>query len=192
MPKMGEPILLQNHLLMKRIEAIISISKKYALDIVDAIKIEVGENGVLSYSLNKENVQFTDCEKDLFRMELKELASVSIDSSEDTILDMYTFQGKHSNLETKTWKSNSYIRFDFAPDTVNYPTVHINAYKKKWGNHLSYPESTNLNLSKMSCPLAIEVFRKYALDREVFPTDQKENRNEEYVKLFEEVSMYGI
>lgn len=189
MPEIGEPIILKNHSFYERIEAIIRISEKYSLDLADKIKIDESDNGIISYTLEAENIQFKDLGPNTFRMELKELASIDTTSPNNTILDKYTFQGKHCNLQTKTWRSNAFIRFDFEPDTINYPTVHINAYPKKWGNHLSYPATTNLNLTKMSCPLAIEILRMYACNRDLFPADSANNQS--YVEIFEEVDMYG-
>lgn len=178
-----------NHNLFTRFQLIKSNLASIGVNL-DDYKISVDKNpeeGTISYELELNNIQFPKEKIDNFRMELKELAYTDVTVANVTNIVEYRFQGTHK-VEDK-WSKKDYIAFDYEPNKTKYPKIHINAYAKKWGDHLSYPESTNLNLYKMSCPLALKVFEIYGNDINDFPAD-KEN-NQHYVKLFEEVDEYG-
>lgn len=178
-----------NHNIFERFSVIKNSLSQIGIDLnSEGISLDVNEEeGIISYELNLSNVQFPNGKPDSFRMELKELAHTVFTKPTVTNLTEYRFQGKHS-VDGK-WSKKDFIAFDFEPFKIRYPKVHINAYKDRWGDHLSYPESTNLNILKMSCPLALKVFELYEKNIEDFPTNIHTNAH--YVKLFEEVNEYG-
>lgn len=188
-----DPLIKENHSIHERFEAIVKIFNNYGLSDVlqDDTKVSFRfneEEGIFMYFLYLNDVRFKLPQN--FRMELNELAYAEIVDihNSTTRVDKYRFQGMHINPEVR--KSKDYIAFDFEPDKVRYPKVHINADKKTWGDHLTFPDTTNLNINRMSCPLALKVFNKYAQNKNDFPTDQQKNGH--YVQVFEEVNEYGL
>lgn len=178
-----------NHNLYTRFELVVTSLAKIGINIADYnISIDANiDEGTFSYEIKLNNIQFPNDIIDCFRMELKELAYTEVTDPGNTNIVEYRFQGMHS-VEGK-WSNKDFIAFDYEPNKTKYPKIHINAYEKKWGDHLSYPETTNLNLFKMSCPLALKVFELYEKDINDFPANRETNQH--YVNLFEEVDEYG-
>lgn len=71
------------------------------------------------------------------------------------------------------------IRFDYKYYD-RYPSHHINAIEKDWGNHLTFPDKTNINLEKIDCFKAIDIFCAYLKH----PTEHilDKTNNERYLK----------
>lgn len=55
---------------------------------------------------------------------------------------------------------NDFVRFDFF-NYDEYPPLHINACEEIWGNHLTYPDTTNLNLQNLDSFKAMSMFEKF-------------------------------
>ncbi|WP_341960042.1 hypothetical protein NM897_09685 [Planococcus maritimus] len=91
----------------------------------------------------------------------------------------YSYHGQH-----KTNHTENFIRFDFEPLKRKYPPIHINAHPQIWGDHLVYPDDTNLDISKMSCSLSFKIFYRYAKDPRDFPINKE--TNEPYREFFDE------
>lgn len=181
-------IIRKNHELIKRYAALKESLKLTNFDENYEVILNVNEEeGIISYDFKCNDVRFLGTIEESFRMDLKESASTKVDNPLVTYIINYRFQGMHKVNEK--WSREDYIAFDYEPNKKKYPKIHINAYKSKWGDHLSYPETTNLNLYKMSCPLAIQVFNIYGKDKDNFPADCQNNTH--YVALFEEVDYYG-
>lgn len=184
----SEPIIKTNHSLLERYIAITSVFSEYKLHSPSEIVLDVNEEeGTISYEFGMHQLQFADLTEDTFQMSLKESALCRVSEPSTTKIYIYRFEGRHRNYNN--WKGKNFIAFDFEPYKINHPKIHINADKKTWGDHLSYPETTNLNLYKMSCPLAIRTFRMYACDVNRFPANKDDNA--EYTELFREVDDYG-
>lgn len=62
--------------------------------------------------------------------------------------------------ELKKTDDTDLIRFDYKYYDV-YPSHHINAIESIWGNHLTFPEKTNIDLNKIDCFNAIDIFCAY-------------------------------
>lgn len=187
-----EPLIKTNHPIIQRFAAIKEIFNIFGLsDVLKSADVSFRyneEEGIFMYLLNLNNLHFESSEN--FRMELNEIAYVESEDLQNNItkIDKYRFQSLHIDGNKK--KNKDYIAFDFEPDKVKYPKIHINADKNTWGDHLTFPETTNLNINKMSCPLAMKVFDTYSKEKDDFPTNQETNSH--YVKIFEEVNEYGL
>lgn len=83
-------------------------------------------------------------DKDYFRMRLLEKAEVSNLSIVDIL--KYTYQGHY--IESPRI---DFIRFDFEPNTRKYARLHVNANEEEWGDHLSFPDGTNLDIRNHTC-----------------------------------------
>ena len=77
---------------------------------------------------------------------------------------------------------HDFIRFDYFPYD-NHPHLHINANESKWGDHLVYPETTNLNLEKLDVIKALNIFQKFAVKPTNHILDQE--KNDIYVSILE-------
>ncbi|KKF41465.1 hypothetical protein [Streptococcus uberis] len=90
--------------------------------------------------------------------------------------------GKYS-YEIKNSKDPSdFVRFDYKPYD-NYPNFHINADEALWGNHLTFPETTNLNLEKLDCFKAINIFNAFVAHPEEHILDK--TKNDRYKRIIE-------
>ncbi|PAQ14735.1 hypothetical protein CD798_09845 [Bacillaceae bacterium SAOS 7] len=165
-----------------RITNIISIAEQYGMKevIVQNLTINVSkDNSKIEYNLNVKKAKFPDYP--LFQMKLNEAAYTTDKGEAVTYLKSYSYQGFH--IENKEDAKKHFIRFDFEPFKKKYAPVHINAPEQEWGDHLTYPDSTNLDISKMSFPIAVEVFHRYAKDKNDYPVNEKTNMH--YVEIFE-------
>ena len=70
---------------------------------------------------------------------------------------------------------NDFVRFDYKPYS-DFPHFHINADENKWGNHLTYPESTNIDLEKLDCFIALEIFNSFVAHTNEHILDMKKNK----------------
>lgn len=77
---------------------------------------------------------------------------------------------------------NDFVRFDFY-SYDNFPALHINAYEDSWGNHLTYPETTNINLECLDSLKALSLFEKFIHHPEEHILDQE--HNEAYINIVE-------
>ena len=90
--------------------------------------------------------------------------------------------GKYSYEVRSTCNETDFVRFDYKPyDT--FPHYHINSDEKTWGNHLTFPNSTNLNLEKLDCFKAINIFNAFVAhpDEHILDT----YKNERYRQMIE-------
>lgn len=86
----------------------------------------------------------------------------------------FSYELKHEN------NLSDFIRFDFKYYS-NYPNFHINADKNKWGDHLTYPETTNINLENLDCIKTLNIFQKYVKNPHIHILDQ--NNNSKYLDI---------
>ncbi|MDZ5476789.1 hypothetical protein [Bacillus thuringiensis] len=172
-----QPSIEVNENIVERIKHILDVAQQYGLRDVVEEKLEIHsseEVGGIAYTLDIPKIYFEQYPK--FQMKLNEIAYASEDNLSITKLESYLYHGFH--LENP---KVDFIRFDYEPFKEKYAPVHINAYKKKWGDHLVFPDDTNLDISKMSCPIALQIFNRYARDKDDFPTNQE--TNQPYVEI---------
>lgn len=94
-----------------------------------------------------------------------------------------TIQAGKYSYEIKNSKNiNDFVRFDYKPYDM-YPDYHINSDESVWGNHLTYPESTNLNLEKLDCFKAINIFNAFVAHPEDHILDK--TKNDRYKRIIE-------
>lgn len=130
----------------------------------------------IDYILHTPKVFFSNNAE--FQMKLKEKAFSMLNDFSGTKISAYSYHGFHIENPKKY-----YITFDFEPFKVEYAPVHINAPKHIWGDHLTYPDSTNLDISKMNCVIALTVFSRYSENKNDYPTNPLTNKP--YVEMFE-------
>lgn len=168
-----------NENILVRLDSIVDAANKYGLfpNIKDSINVYSNENQTkISIEIKVEKVFFQQ-ECDFFMKIFEDM--YSFEGAEDiTIISSYSYQGMYRD-NTK----EDYLRFDFEPHKKNYYPIHINCNKDKWGDHLVFPDSTNLDISKMNIGIALKIFKRYSNDRLDFPTNSE--TNEAYVKMFE-------
>ncbi|MEH7356800.1 hypothetical protein V7150_25155 [Neobacillus drentensis] len=172
-----QPSIDVNEGIAERIQRIFEVAEEYGmLEIVkeNLIINSSEDSSKIAYTLEVSKVKF---EQYLgFQMKLNEAAYANAEDFSITKVRSYSYHGFHLEDPKK-----HFIRFDYEPFKEKYAPVHINAYKQKWGDHLVFPDDTNLDISKMSCPIAVKIFNRYAKDKEDFPTNQE--TNEPYVEL---------
>lgn len=161
-----------DEVITERIQHIFEVAKEYGFTelIKEHLTIHSSEGmDKLAYTLNVRHAKFNQYPE--FQMKLEEAAFVNADNIAVTNLRSYSYHGFHLEDPPK-----HFIRFDYEPFKEKFAPVHINAYRQKWGDHLVYPDDTNLDISKMSCPVALKVFDRYAKDKDDFPTNEKTNQ----------------
>ncbi|MBE1556532.1 hypothetical protein [Sporosarcina limicola] len=166
-----------NEVIIERIQRIFDVAEEYGLLGI------VRENLVIHSSEESDKIAYTlDVSKAKFgqylgfQMKLNEDAFANAKDLSITKLRSYSYHGFHLENPNK-----HFIRFDYEPFKERYAPVHINAYKQKWGDHLVFPDDTNLDISKMSSPIAMKIFNRYAKDKGDFPTNQE--TNQPYVEI---------
>lgn len=92
--------------------------------------------------------------------------------------DSHIFTKKYSY---EIYNENDLIRFDYSSAYTNFPNLHINADEQTWGNHLTFPGTTNLDLEKLDIIKALNIFQKYATNPQFHILDQKNNK--QYVSI---------
>lgn len=168
-----------NEVIIERIHRILEVAKEYELqDIVEENLIvhSSEDSSKIAYTLDVSKVKFAQYPD--FQMKLKEDAFADTENLSITKIRSYSYHGFHIEDSKK-----HFIRFDYEPFKERYAPVHINAYKQTWGDHLVFPDDTNLDISKMCCPIAMKIFNRYAKDRDDFPTNQE--TNQPYVEIIE-------
>ncbi|WDF50929.1 hypothetical protein PQ460_00300 [Paenibacillus sp. KACC 21273] len=166
-----------NENVYERIKQIFAVAQEYNLTEVVKNNIVINSSDEkIYYTLNVSKAEFENYPN--FKMKLLESAYSNKENLSITKLKSYSYHAFHSINPSK-----EFIRFDFEPFKQKYAPIHINANKQRWGDHLVYPDDTNLDISKMSCPIALKIFKRYAKDKDDFPTNQE--TNEEYVKIIE-------
>ena len=70
---------------------------------------------------------------------------------------------------------DDFVRFDYYPYS-DFPHFHINADEKTWGNHLTYPDKTNINLEMLDCFIALEIFNAFVAHPEEHILDMDNNQ----------------
>ncbi|WP_062199817.1 hypothetical protein [Massilibacterium senegalense] len=171
-----------NELILDRIRNIFEVSIRYGFFEIVKNNIEIyysEDNQMVSYNLQVPKAKFL--EYPFFQMKLNESAFTTNQDLEITNIRSYSYHGFH--IEHKDDPKKHFIRFDFEPVKEKYAPIHINAPKQKWGDHLTYPDGTNLDISKISFQIAIKVFYRYANDKNDYPLNMETNKP--YVKIFE-------
>jgi hypothetical protein len=173
----AQPSIHVDEVILERIQRIFEVAEEYGLQeivkkhlIIDSSE----DSGQIAYTLNVSKVNFEQYAG--FQMKLNEAAYANAEDLSLTKLRSYSYHGFHLEDPNK-----HFIRFDYEPFKEKYAPVHINAYKQKWGDHLVYPDDTNLDISKISCPIALKIFNRYAKDKDDFPTNK--DTNQPYVEL---------
>lgn len=163
------------------INEIIQSCTDYGLEeVVDCINIDYNtEIEKIGYTFSYPSAKFP-CNNN-FQMKLKEKAISNMSNLNLTEVSSFSYHGFHKDQNSDP--QIDFIRFDFEPFKQKYSPLHINVNKKKWGDHLTFPDETNLDISKMKCRLALKVFSKYAIDKNNNPIDQ--SNNQEYAELFD-------
>lgn len=168
--------------ILTRISDIFVAANDYGLYDLIKKKLEINissDNSKIEYNLVVPKAFFDNYPD--FQMKLFEKGfTVDIDVDK-THLRSYSYHGFHCIPGINPNKDH-FIRFDFEPFKRDYAPVHINT-PQQWGDHLVYPDSTNLDISKMNCSIALQVFLRYAKDKDDYPVNQ--NTNNQYVGMFE-------
>ncbi|MBO0445544.1 hypothetical protein JZO78_04240 [Enterococcus ureilyticus] len=136
--------------------------------------IKNGREYVKSIAVHINEQQFKDQVGSSYKVNIKEKVIPIGDSNSNIFTKKYTYEIFNENDET------DYVRFDYMPYPT-FPHLHINAYEQKWGNHLTYPESTNLDLVKLDVIKALNIFQKYCHNPEDHILDQ--DKNAKYVSI---------
>lgn len=174
-----QPTIDVNESILERINSIFKIAEEYGLLELIRKNLIINrsiDNNKIEYTLNVTKAKFDQYPE--FQMKLEEKAYADSQDLTITKLQSYSFHGFHLVNPSK-----HFIRFDYEPFKEKYAPVHINADKQKWGDHLVFPDDTNLDISRMSCPIALNVFNRYAKNKEDFPTNRE--TNQPYVEIIE-------
>ncbi|EGO6511691.1 hypothetical protein G7640_002076, partial [Enterococcus faecalis] len=67
------------------------------------------------------------------------------------------------------------VRFDYQI-YADFPHLHINADEDTWGNHLTYPDKTNLNLEQLDVIKALNIFQKFIANPDIHILDTENNQ----------------
>lgn len=164
-----------NEIFTERIDKIFKVASEYGIEEFVKKNLIVSTSQDMSkieYSMEVSKVEFE--QYPFFQMKLNEAAFANANDLSVTYLRSYSYHGFHKK-EPKDPEMH-FIRFDFEPFKEKYAPVHINAPEQKWGDHLIYPDSTNLDISKMCCPIAIRIFDRYAKDKDDYPVNQVTNK----------------
>lgn len=154
------------------VKKLIKICKTYNMGNPEEL-IKVRHNETKSMlEFNIRSYFFKD--KDYFKMRLLEKVDVSNLSFVDIL--KYTYQGHYIDSPRI-----DFIRFDFEPNTRKYAPLHINANETEWGDHLSFPDGTNLDIRKMDLEKALKVFELYSDNKNNCPLNQ--DTNQDYVGI---------
>ncbi|MDS1011949.1 MULTISPECIES: hypothetical protein [Lactococcus] len=86
---------------------------------------------------------------------------------------------KYSYEIRNTTDPSDFVRFDYKP-YKDFPHFHINSDEEKWGNHLTYPDSTNIDLERLDCFKAINIFNSFVAHPDEHILDK--TKNERYLK----------
>lgn len=167
--------------ILERIREILSASQEY--DLLDIVKSKLiintsSDNTMIEYDLAVPKVFFEEFPH--FQMKLFEKGFSRDSALTETHLVSYSYNGFHRIPNVNPSKDH-FIRFDFEPFKKNHAPVHINT-PQEWGDHLIYPDNTNLDISNMNCATALKVFHRYAKDIDDYPVNQK--TNQEYAAMF--------
>lgn len=106
--------------------------------------------------------------------------SVKIVENIRPLSDRKIFTQKYTYELSNDKNEKDLVRFDYYP-YIAYPHLHINADPDVWGNHLVYPESTNLDLEKMDCFKALNIFQRFVTHPDNHILDQ--SSNEQYISI---------
>lgn len=172
-----QPSIDVNEIITERIQHILEVAEEYKLQEIvkeNLIIHRSEDSSEISYTLDISKVYFEQYPE--FQMKLNESAYAKVEDLSITKLRSYSYHGFHLEDPRK-----DFIRFDYEPFKERYAQVHINAYKQRWGDHLVFPDDTNLDISKMSCPIAMKIFNRYAKNKGDFPTNQE--TNQPYVEI---------
>ncbi len=115
-------------------------------------KMRNGKRYIAKVKLDITNQKFKSFSSSDYVVNLKEIVTAETESTVST--QKYTYEVKHHMIE------EDFVRFDYFP-YLQYPHYHINANEEKWGNHLTYPEKTNLNLKLLDSLKALNIFEKF-------------------------------
>lgn len=163
--------------IQERIRRILEVAESYGfLEIVKRnLTININEDSSkISYELSLPKLKFD--EHPQFQMKILESGLADTQDLSVTKLQRYTYHGFHLIDPTI-----HFIRFDYEPFKKKFAPLHINAEEKIWGDHLVFPDDTNLDISKMSFPIALKVFERYAENKDDFPANQE--TNQPYVEI---------
>lgn len=146
------------------------LDRIYPHNYEDSMTIESGiRNGrkfIKSIVFNLEKKQFKNYEYSDYRINIKEKV---IPLTKESV---YTKKFKYEILNVNDEKD--FIRFDYAIHPI-FPHMHINADENTWGNHLTYPDKTNLNLEKLDAIKAMNIFQKFVANPEFHILNQEDN-----------------
>lgn len=145
-------------------------------DYKDSITIHTkrksGRKEVSSISLHIRNKKFNNFEYSDY--------SVRIIENIKPLTENKIYTQKYSYELNNEKENQDIVRFDYYP-YQDFPHLHINANPEIWGNHLTYPESTNIDLEKLDCFKALNVFQRYVANPEKHILDTHNNR--QYVDI---------
>lgn len=105
---------------------------------------------------------------------------VNIKEKVKSLGDKKIFTKKFSYEVINKEITDDFIRFDYCR-YPEFPHLHINACEDIWGNHLTFPESTNLNLEKIDCMKALNIFQKYVSNPSNHILDAETNQQYLYI-----------
>lgn len=161
----------------QRVDGILKIASIYSLQDIfrENIKISYSEE-MIKYELEIQKTFFK--ELDHFQMKFEESGIVKNDSELNFLkIKAYSYHGFY--ISDPQFK---FLRFDFEPFKKLHAPIHINT-PVIWGDHLTYPDTTNLDISKISPEIALKIFNRYAKNENDYPTNAVTNA--EYVSIME-------
>ncbi|WEA14143.1 MULTISPECIES: hypothetical protein [Lactococcus] len=130
-----------------------------------------GQKIVSSITLKIVDKSFRDYENTNYVIRIQETVYPRTKSS--IITKKYSYEIR--NIEN----IRDFVRFDYKPYD-NFPHFHINSDEETWGNHLVYPESTNIKLECLNCFKAINIFNAFVAHPNEHILDQ--SKNERYIQ----------
>lgn len=124
-----------------------------------------------SVVLNIDMGKFKNYENSNYSINIKEII---YPKTEDKVFTLkYSYEIRNSK------DLSDFVRFDYKPSN-DFPDLHINSDENKWGNHLTYPDSTNIDLEKLDCIKAINIFNAFVAHPDEHILDK--DKNERYLK----------
>lgn len=128
-------------------------------EIKDSVNVELGNSEkskdkkiIKSVTVHIKNKKFISDLESPYRIRMQEKVIPENERSVST--RKYTYELK--NVDDPT----DFIRFDYK-QYKEFPHLHINSDPNVWGDHLTYPDTININLNKIDIIKALNIFEKY-------------------------------
>lgn len=128
--------------------------------------VRSGKRVVTSVTLKIIDKSFKNCGDSNYVIKIQETVRPKTQNS--LITNKYSYEIRNAK------DPSDFVRFDYKPYD-DFPHFHINSDEEKWGNHLTYPDSTNIDLERLDCFKAINIFNSFVAHPDEHILDKTKN-----------------